>query len=149
MNVRLEDLIRKYTAAFQAAQLNCAESVLSILCEYYGIGEGVYPRIATPFGGGIAGTQNVCGALTGGMMAIGLKLGREIGGDKTPSYEMGKQFLAWAQAKHDAVGCRAITGIDMSDPADQAAFRAPGGGHAVICEPLVGEVCRYLVESLG
>ena len=35
------------------------------------------PRIATPFGGGIGGRGEVCGAVTGAVMAIGLKHGRE------------------------------------------------------------------------
>lgn len=148
MNERLEILIEKYTRAFHEARLNCAEAVLTILCEYYGVGGDVYPRIATPFGGGVAGSQGICGALTGGMMAIGLMLGREMGGDKAPSYEMGKQLLAWAGEKCGSCMCREISGVDMSAPEQMVAFRAENGGHATICEPLVGDVCRWLVERM-
>lgn len=57
---------------------NCAESVLLATSHEkfaQSIG-GIIPRIATGFGGGIARNGDVCGALTGGVMAIGLALGR-------------------------------------------------------------------------
>ena len=42
---------------------------------------------------------------------------------------------------------RALTGIDFSDPDQNAAFRAPGGAHEAVCERLVAEVCRHLAEE--
>lgn len=149
MNEKLEDLIDQYTELFHTARLNCAESALMILCDYYGLGGDFAPRIATAFGGGIAGTQGFCGALSGGMMGIGLLLGREIGGDKVPSNEMGKKLIAWATEQKSSCLCREISGVDLSDPGQSAAFRAENGGHVTICEPLVGEVCRWLVEQIG
>ncbi len=47
-------------------------------------------RIATPFGGGIAERGDICGALAGGLMAVGLKYGR-VGLDES-------QATAWRLA---------------------------------------------------
>lgn len=58
--------------------LNCAESVLRTACLHCGVkGDASAIRIATGFGGGVgAGFCELCGALAGGVMAIGLLAGR-------------------------------------------------------------------------
>lgn len=145
---QLEQWIAQYNDHFARQNLNCAEAVLTIMGNYYGVQSPLIPRIATGFGGGIAGTQGFCGALSGGMMVIGLRLGREIGGDKAPANEMGKRFIDWASGVHGSTNCRQISGADLSNPQEREAFRAPGGAHKVICEPLVGEVCRWLARNL-
>ncbi len=56
---------------------NCAEALLLALQEALNEEENnIIPRIATPFGAGIGGRGSVCGALSGAIMAIGLKYGR-------------------------------------------------------------------------
>ena len=55
---------------------HCSEAVLIAMTEYIGINSDLIPKIATGFGGGMAGTGSVCGALIGGVMAIGIKYGR-------------------------------------------------------------------------
>ncbi|MFP5221820.1 MAG: C-GCAxxG-C-C family (seleno)protein [Acidobacteriota bacterium] len=59
---------------------HCAESVLLALSEAHGNGraEGLSPRIATCFGGGVGRThQEMCGALAGGLLALGALHGRD------------------------------------------------------------------------
>lgn len=146
---RLESLIAKYTEIFHARNLNCAEVVLTIMTEYYGIDLDCCPRIATAFGGGLSGRQMFCGAISGGLMVIGLKAGREQGGDKMPAYMLGQRLIDWAQADLGSTQCREITGFDISDPAQQAVFNGPGGAHETVCEPFAGRVCRFLVELLN
>lgn len=55
---------------------HCSEAVLIAMGEYMGVTSELIPKIATGFGGGIAGSGSVCGALIGGVMAIGIKYGR-------------------------------------------------------------------------
>ena len=129
--------------------LNCAESVLLTMCEYWELDAACAPAIATPFGGGFAGTQLSCGAMTGGLMAIGLRLGRDDEkGDRQPSYQAAKAFMNWFIKEMETTGCREITGIDMSNPEQNAAFRAPQGRHDTVCVPLVGRVTAYLAEHV-
>jgi len=148
MNQRLESILGENLALFRGQKLNCAEAVLLTLAQYRGEAGDFAPRIATAFGGGVCGRQGLCGALTGGLMAIGLELGRkQPGDDKAPANQAGKALLAWAGERFSALECRALTGVDFSDPDQNAAFRAPGGAHEAVCERLVAEVCRHLAEE--
>lgn len=148
MNEKLEQLIEMYSAAFYHGRINCAETVLITMCNYYDIDMDICPRIATAFGGGICGTQNVCGALSGALMVIGLRHGREIGGDRAPSYALGKRLMTWFEDNWGSSCCRELTGFDFSDAQKMAAFREPGGVHQSTCEPLVRQVCRWLGDNL-
>ncbi|UCC33999.1 MAG: C-GCAxxG-C-C family protein, partial [Candidatus Bathyarchaeota archaeon] len=54
---------------------NCAQSVLLAMQEFWNIGNPVEPKVASAFGGGVGRRGSLCGALTGGVIAIGLKYG--------------------------------------------------------------------------
>jgi C_GCAxxG_C_C family probable redox protein len=72
----VEDEVRRV----YSSGLNCAESLLLVVSEHLGLnknGARFIPRIATGFGGGIARNGDVCGALSGSVMAISLAFGRE------------------------------------------------------------------------
>ena len=57
---------------------NCAEAVLLATSQDLLLDrvETIIPRVATGFGGGLSRNGDVCGALTGGIMRIGLAAGR-------------------------------------------------------------------------
>jgi C_GCAxxG_C_C family probable redox protein len=149
MDVRLEDILSENLELFRGQKLNCAEAVLCSMMQFWGEDGDFAPRIATAFGGGICGRQGLCGALTGGLMAIGLKLGRrQPGDDKAPANQAGKAFLTWAGDSLPSLECRALTGVDFSDAAENARFRAPDGPHEKVCERLVAQVVRRLAETL-
>ena len=149
MDERLEAILSENLELFRAQKLNCAESVLCSLLKYWGEDGDFAPRIATAFGGGICGRQGLCGALTGGLMAIGMKLGRQKpGDDKAPANQAGKALLSWAEGEHATLECRALTGTDFTNPEENARFRAPGGAHEAVCESLVAQVVRRLAVTL-
>ncbi len=133
-----------------ASGYNCAESVLLAVTEYLGIQSEAIPRVATPFGGGMARAQEVCGAVTGGAMAVGMLCGRdEPKGDRAAADARVKAFMQWFRENHGDVTCRALSGVDFSDPEQSAAFRSAGGPHQTICVPLVTAATKYLCEVLG
>ena len=55
----------------------CSRSVLQALQTHLHVGDGEALRASTALAGGVARMGETCGALTGGIMAIGLVLGRE------------------------------------------------------------------------
>jgi len=63
--------------------LICSESVLTAVLEASGIPTDAYaPRIATAFGGGVGRSrEEMCGALAGGLMALGMVQGKAKPGD--------------------------------------------------------------------
>jgi C_GCAxxG_C_C family probable redox protein len=54
---------------------NCAQSVFFPLARQLGMDADLAFRIAAPFGGGISHMGEVCGAVSGALMAIGLARG--------------------------------------------------------------------------
>lgn len=54
----------------------CAQAVLDALQRHFNIGGGEVFKSASALAGGVSGTHEVCGALLGGVMAIGLAYGR-------------------------------------------------------------------------
>lgn len=58
--------------------LHCAESVFQAVLESQGLaGADISPRVASAFGGGVGRSkQELCGALSGGLMALGRLRGR-------------------------------------------------------------------------
>jgi C_GCAxxG_C_C family probable redox protein len=55
----------------------CSQAVVSSLIEAFGIGGPDILRASTALAGGIARRGNVCGALAGGLMMVGLLVGRD------------------------------------------------------------------------
>ncbi|MCL1854155.1 MAG: C-GCAxxG-C-C family protein [Clostridia bacterium] len=143
----LEHALEKNMRHFQAGRIQCAECVLTTMAEYYGFDTPVIPRIATAFGGGIAGMQNACGAYTGGAMVIGMVMGRdEPGGNREPAVTACKALRAAITERCGSVDCSAIVG-KWDFGLQGHVFRADGGKHQTVCEPLVAAVCRYLASA--
>lgn len=88
-----EEAVRHASECWEKG-FNCAESALRGVC--YGMGielPEVALKIATPFGGGVGRCEDLCGALSGGVMGIGAALGRgEVKGDKFASYNATKKL---------------------------------------------------------
>ena len=142
---KLDAILMGKLFAFENGGLNCAETVLSAMCEYWDMDAPFAPRIATAFGGGLAATRGVCGAVTGGLMAIGLKLGREAGGDRVPAYEVANAFMEWVEREYGSRDCSDLIGMKRGEPGDS---RSHGEVSKTVCQPLIRSVCEYLAERL-
>lgn len=79
--------IRKKAYGHFESGLHCAEVISKTILDMFS--EEPYPaviRSASGFGGGIGGSnEELCGAFTGGVVALGYLLGRENGGDSLKS----------------------------------------------------------------
>lgn len=87
---------------------NCAQSVLCALSDYTGLDEQAAKCISAGFGGG-ARCGELCGAITGGIMALGLASnnanGAPSGSVATLTIELTKTF----RAEHGCVLCQDLT----------------------------------------
>lgn len=74
------------------------------------------PKIATGFGGGIGRCGSVCGALTGSIMAIGIKYGTNEPSAKKRSkaYEVAQRLYREFEVQNGSVYCRELTGCDLT-----------------------------------
>lgn len=103
---------------------NCSQSVLSVFAEELGVKKDLALKLASPFGSGIAYMQETCGAVSGALMAIGLKYGKGENGtndDKAKAYDMSQHFMAEFKKKHQTVCClELLDGINISTPEGMA-----------------------------
>ena len=99
---------------------NCAQSVLSVFAQELGMSKDAAMKLASPFGSGIAYMQETCGAVTGGLMAIGLKYGKGENGtteEKERAYDMSRHFIAEFKKQHETLRCLDLMdGLDMTTP---------------------------------
>ncbi len=94
----------------------CAESVLQAVAESQGCASPLIPRIATGLCAGCSRTGNLCGALTGGMLAISLVHGRDCPDDSRDACYSRVQALANAfQETFGAVNCAELLGYRLDD----------------------------------
>lgn len=131
--------------------LLCAESVLRGVAEALGACpafSAVIPRVASGLCSGVARTGGVCGALNGGILALGLALGRDRGRDSLdPVYAAVQELVAWFEESRPSTSCRELTGCDFLTPEGQARFREDGVKQAV-CLPLVQAAAARVVRIL-
>ena len=87
---------------------HCAEVVAKTIMETYGDqASNVVTKAASGFGGGIAGTTDeLCGAFTGGVIALSYFFGRETPGEElTQSGTMIKEFKKKFYDQHGSLNC--------------------------------------------
>lgn len=129
---------------------NCAESVFGGVTAAFG--EHQVPlKIATGFGGGIGRTGEVCGAVTGGVMAMGWLKGRVRPDDKEGYAELAAQvrkFLARFRDEFGTLDCGPLTGYDLSDPAILPKF-SDDPDRRVKCANFVKVAARMAAEALA
>jgi C_GCAxxG_C_C family probable redox protein len=121
---------------------NCAQSVLLTLYEYLEP-EGdsnLVPKIAAGFGGGIGSCGSACGALTGSVMAVGIKYAsNKVGMEKrAEAYAKAKKLFKQFEKQNGTVLCRDLIKYDLSNPEEAAKARQ---------EKVFEKVCVKLIKS--
>jgi C_GCAxxG_C_C family probable redox protein len=122
------DLARQY----HERGFNCAQSVLAPFAQENGLGEETALRISTGFGSGMGRLGEVCGALTGACMVIGLKHGRAESdgtkyGPKTENtYRLVAQLTTRFKNRNKSIYCRQLVGHDLSIPEEREKARQEG-----------------------
>jgi len=102
-----------------AAGISCAPAVLAAFAPRLGMDEAQAARAASCFGGGMAGSARICGAVTGAMMAVGLAHGPGLRADpdaKKAAYERTRELWRRFTERHGSIECREILGVDISTP---------------------------------
>jgi C_GCAxxG_C_C family probable redox protein len=142
MSTTQDDAVSYFTQGF-----NCAQAVLLAHGPRLGIEADHCLRLAAPFGAGMARTGSTCGAVTGALMVVGLRLGHTVADDlatKDRCYEVSRDFLGRFRERHGTLLCKELLGCDPGTPEGLAEVKARNL-HTTICTALV----RTAVELLG
>lgn len=105
--------------AYAESGLHCAESVASTITQLLCPDQtAIACRMATGFGGGLAGSRNeACGALTGGVLVIGLLCGRTTPEQsRETAYQLSAIYRERFMARFKGTICQTIRdGFSTSD----------------------------------
>jgi C_GCAxxG_C_C family probable redox protein len=130
---------------------NCAEAVLLALSEKFSTETPLIPRIATGFGGGIGRSGNVCGALSGAIMAIGLRIGCDKAEEKEKrytAYNTALQMIKEFEKEFGSINCKTLTQCDLSTQEGREKFNEQNT-RKEICPKFVGWCADYITKRLS
>ena len=103
------------TAHFHSG-FNCAQSVFAVFCKKYGVDRNAALKMCSGLGGGFRFGE-ICGAVSGAVLVIGLKYGQNIAEDKTAKDTCNHktvEFMNLFKINNKSVVCRDILGFDLS-----------------------------------
>lgn len=105
---------------------NCAQSVFAAFASQFGMEESMMLKMASPFGGGVARHGHICGAVTGGLLVLGLSKGADTPSGKEGAYLLGQEFLNSFESRHGTILCRELLDCDISTEAGRQEAREKG-----------------------
>ena len=108
-------------------------------------GNGIIPRIASGFGGGIGNTGAVCGAVVGAVMALSLMM--EQGGmeEYMRLAEVIQDFRNRFEAEMGTINCHELTGLNLTT---DEGLKASMSSDVVqqVCFPAVGKAYELVLD---
>jgi len=106
------------------AGYNCAQSAIGPFCEQLGVDFNTVMRLSQPFGGGMSRMREVCGAVSGILMAAGLAAGSADPADrdaKDNTYKLVQELAERFRLKHGSIICRELLGLVPMGQSQKAA----------------------------
>ena len=120
--------------------VGCAETAFITLKEAFGLADPLDSSPAMALNGGVAYSGGICGAISGGAMALGMLAEqrlRDHAAAKRITRELVARVLDDFRVRHGAVDCRDLIGIDL---------RAPGAHDEFMAGNLWRERCMPQIE---
>ncbi len=146
MNTKSESAVAKFSQGY-----NCAQAIIYAFSDDLGIDKETALKIATGFGAGMGRKQEVCGAVSGGIMVIGLKFGR---GEKDERKVMDQAYVKVRtlmdrfSEKHGTFICRKLVGeCELTTDEGQKEYREKSLFQNV-CKPCVATVAGILEDII-
>lgn len=125
----------------------CAESVLLAIARTRCVDSELVPGIASGFCSGVARTCDICGAVSGGILALGLCYGRSAPGEALDDlYALVRDFKQEFRRLHGSTNCRELLDVDLSTDAGKTAYREQN--MYATCRGFVADACRILAALL-
>ena len=139
---------RKETAALLFdGNYNCAQSVLASYADDFGLDKDLAASLASGFGAGIGRSSQVCGAVTGACMVIGLRYGSKLSEEscfqerKEKTYLLVAELIDKFKERNGSINCRELIGYDLDDPIQYAEAKRLG--------IFTSHCTKYVRDSIG
>jgi C_GCAxxG_C_C family probable redox protein len=126
---------------YRSGQFYCSEAIVKTINDAFRLGfpESVI-RLASGFPLGLGGAGCSCGAVTGGVMALGMVFGRQDPGDPRIDrcLALSRELHTTFARKHGCLCCRTLTyGMKLKSP-----------GHLAQCIAFTGEVAEETAKII-
>ena len=146
----LKEDLKKRAFETEMTYHGCAQAVLKPFLDIFEVDNVPVMKATGPFSGGLALTGNNCGALTGGLIVLGLVFGREDVKEGMEGILAGvrpmRKLVRYFEEKHKTVDCRDITKTDISDPIKGPEYFDHGGLEK--CANMIADVAAFVGEIL-
>ena len=140
-----DDALASFRSGF-----TCSSAVFSAFSEEIGLDSRTAKKIACGFGAGISKTDNICGAVSGAIMVIGLKYGKTMIGDDNATDKtraLVRKFIQEFTQRHGSVCCTELLGYNLINPKEYEMARK-SNLFVTKCPELVGDAAEILEQIL-
>ncbi|MBR6184856.1 MAG: C_GCAxxG_C_C family protein [Clostridia bacterium] len=131
---------------------NCAQAVFCAFCEETGIQIDQAAYLASSFGGGMGRLREVCGAVSGALLAMGALTGYADPKDsqaKAAHYRLVQEFAARFREMNGSIICRELLRDVPAAPGGTPEKRTPEFYAIRPCPRLVGQAAALLEQMLA
>ncbi len=138
MKDRSEIAVDKFLSGY-----NCAQAVLYSYCEDFHFDKDTALKLACGFGAGMGRRQEVCGAVSGGIIVIGLKYGRGLADERPAterSYRLTRELMERFEREHGSCICRKLL--------DDIDLMTEEGQRYLKDNDIINKTCKHCVRSV-
>lgn len=126
----------------------CSQAVFSALAPELDVSEEIALKIASAFGGGMSRQGEVCGAVTGALMTLGLKYGSTSPNDDDAIREASQELMRRFKEENGSLLCRELLGYRLNIPEEREKAKE-NGVFSTVCPLLVGNATQLATEILN
>ncbi len=130
---------------------NCAQAVFCAFCDETGLDIDTAARLSSSFGAGVGRLREVCGGVSGALMALGAVCGYDTPGDDTAKgnhYRLVQDYARRFREKNKTIVCRELLKDVPVTPGDIPEPRTPEFYARRPCLRLVAEAAAVLDRML-
>ena len=141
--------VEKARELFVDKHYHCSQAVFATYASELGIPEEQALKIGGCFAGGMRNGE-VCGCVTGALMALGLKFGHCDESDyesRERANQLAIEFMNRFKAENGSYLCKDLLGYDFSIPEEEKKIQETKT-YKTICPPLVESATRILEDML-
>lgn len=94
---------------------NCAQSVFAAYADLFDVPDAIAKQITAGFGAGVGRSENICGAVSGAVMILGLQNYKSFGDldEKEKIYEITHRFVDKFKEIHGSDNCEIL--LDLKE----------------------------------
>ena len=129
---------------------SCSQAILSIYGPEFGLAREMALKAGAALGAGMGRLGEVCGAVTGAMIVIGLKYGHTEAKDKetkAKTYDRARDLGERFRVLHSSLLCRELLGCDLGTAEGMETARQKGY-FTELCPRFVREAAEILDNVL-